>query len=41
VLIDRKTRASLDDAAKVDSLGPTALDGFAHPVPVFRLTELG
>jgi class 3 adenylate cyclase len=41
VLIDRKTRASLDDAAKVDALGPTALDGFAQPVPVFRLTALG
>jgi class 3 adenylate cyclase len=41
VLIDRKTRASLDDAAKVDALGPTALHGFAAPVPVFRLTALG
>ena len=41
VLIDRKTRASLDDAAKVDELGPIALAGFAQPVPVFRLTALG
>ena len=41
VLIDRKTRASLDDAAKLDALGPTALDGFAQPVPVFRLTAVG
>ena len=41
VLIDRKTRASLDDAAKVDELGPMALAGFAQPVPVFRLTALG
>jgi class 3 adenylate cyclase len=41
VLIDRKTRASLDDSAQVDALGPTALDGFAAPVPVFRLTAIG
>jgi class 3 adenylate cyclase/CheY-like chemotaxis protein len=41
VLIDRKTRASLDDAANVDALGPTVLDGFSQPVPVFRLIALG
>ena len=41
VLIDRKTRAALEDAAKVDALGPTALHGFALPVPVFRLTSVG
>jgi class 3 adenylate cyclase len=40
VLIDRKTRASLDDGAKVEALGPIALEGFAQPVPVFRLTAL-
>ena len=38
VLIDRKTRAALDDAAQVESLGPVALKGFTQPVPVFRLT---
>jgi len=41
VLIDRKTRAALDDSAQVEALGPTPLDGFAAPVPVFRLTALG
>ena len=41
VLIDRKTRAALDDAAKVDALGPMALEGYAQPVPVFRLTASG
>jgi adenylate cyclase len=41
VLIDRKTRASLGDNAQVDALGPTALEGFALPVPVFRLTAVG
>ena len=38
IFIDRKTRAALDDAASVESLGPMALKGFIHPVPVFRLT---
>ncbi len=38
VLIDRRTRAALDDAANVESLGPIALKGFTQPVPVFRLT---
>jgi class 3 adenylate cyclase len=37
VLIDRRTRAALDDAADVESLGPIALKGFTQPVPVFRL----
>jgi class 3 adenylate cyclase len=37
VLIDRRTRAALDDAANVDSRGPVALKGFTQPVPVFRL----
>ncbi|MEO8303535.1 MAG: response regulator [Betaproteobacteria bacterium] len=40
VLIDRKTRAALDDSATVESLGPMALKGFTQPVPVFRLTAL-
>ena len=41
VLIDRKTRASLDENAKVEALGPTPLHGFAQSVPIFRLTALG
>lgn len=41
VLIDRKVRAALDDAASVESRGPLALKGFSQPVPVFRLTGLG
>ena len=40
VLIDRRTRAALDDTAKVESRGPLALKGFAQPVPVFRLAAL-
>jgi len=40
VLIDRRTRAALDDTAKVESLGPLALKGFTQPVPVFRLLSL-
>ncbi len=37
VLIDRKVRAALDDDAKVDTLTPLNLKGYAHPVPAFRL----
>ncbi len=33
VLIDRRTRAALDDAANVESLGPLTLKGYAQPVP--------
>ena len=40
VLIDRRTRAALDDAAKVEARGSLALKGFAQPVPVFRLAGL-
>ena len=36
VLIDRKVRAALDDDAKVDTLTPLNLKGYAHPVPAFR-----
>jgi len=36
-LIDRRTRAALDDAAKVESVGPLSLKGYAQPVPAFRL----
>lgn len=38
ILIDRRARAALDDSARVESLGPVALKGFANPVPVFRVT---
>jgi adenylate cyclase len=41
VLIDRKVRAALDDAANVEGLGPIALKGFAAPQPVFRLLAPG
>jgi len=40
VLVDRRTRAALDEGASVESLGPIALKGFAQPVPVFRLGAL-
>jgi len=39
ILIDRKTRAALDDAVSVETLGPLALEGYAQPVPVFRLAN--
>ena len=41
VLIDRKVRAALDDDAKVDTLTPLNLKGYAHPVPAFRLLGEG
>ena len=37
VLIDRKVRAALDDAARVDTLTPLNLKGYSHPVQAFRL----
>ena len=40
MLIDRRTRAALDDIAEVESVGPLALKGYAQPVPAFRLTEI-
>jgi class 3 adenylate cyclase len=40
ILIDRRARAALDDAATVDSLGAIALKGYSHPVPAFRLKAL-
>jgi class 3 adenylate cyclase len=39
VLIDRRTRAALDDAFAVEAVGPLTLKGFAHPVPAFALTR--
>ena len=41
MLIDRRTRAALDDTASVDSLGPRVLKGFTQPATVFRLLSLG
>jgi class 3 adenylate cyclase len=37
VLIDRKVRAALDDATRVDTLTPLNLKGYSHPVQAFRL----
>lgn len=39
ILIDRRTRAALDDAFAVDSVGPLTLKGYAHPVPAFALVR--
>ena len=36
ILIDRRTRAALDDAAEVAPVGPLSLKGFAQPVDAFR-----
>ncbi len=38
ILIDRRTRAALDDATKVETVGPLALKGYAQPVPAYRLS---
>src|SRR6185369_2543916 len=35
VLIDRKVRAALDDAMRVDTLTPLNLKGYSHPVQAF------
>jgi adenylate cyclase len=40
ILIDRRTRAGLGDAADVESAGPFALKGYAQSVPAFLLTAL-
>ena len=40
ILIDRRARAALDEAATVEALGALTLKGYAHPVPAFRLTAL-
>ena len=39
VLIDRRTRAALGDAAEVEPVGPLALKGFDKPVPAFLLAR--
>ena len=37
ILIDRRTRAALGDAAEVEPVGPLSLKGYAQPVPAFLL----
>ena len=41
ILIDRRTRAALGDAAQIDDAGPLTLKGYAQPVPAFVLKQLG
>jgi class 3 adenylate cyclase len=40
VLIDRRTRAALGDAAEVDPIGPLSLKGYSQPVGAFVLKRL-
>jgi adenylate cyclase len=40
ILIDRRTRAALGEAAAVEAVGPLALKGYAQPVPAFLLKGL-
>ncbi|HKE42467.1 MAG TPA: response regulator [Casimicrobiaceae bacterium] len=40
ILIDRRTRAALGDAAEVEPLGPLSLKGFAQPTHAFVLKSL-
>ena len=40
ILIDRRTRAALEDAAKVVPVGPLTLKGYTQPVAAFRLEAL-
>lgn len=40
VLLDRRARAAIDDAADVVSVGPLTLKGYSQPVPAFRLTAM-
>jgi len=40
ILICRRTRAALGDAAEVEAIGPLALKGFSQPVPAFLLKRL-
>jgi class 3 adenylate cyclase len=40
VLIDRRTRAALGDAAEVEPVGPLTLKGYAQPVNAFVLKRL-
>ena len=40
ILIDRRTRAALGDAAEVEPVGPLSLKGFVQPVNAFLLKRL-
>ena len=40
ILIDRRTRAALGDAAEVETVGPLALKGYAKPVDAYLLKRL-
>ena len=40
ILIDRRLRAALEDAADVEPIGPLTLKGFVHPVSAFELKGL-
>jgi class 3 adenylate cyclase len=40
ILICRRTRAVLDEAAEVEAVGPLTLKGYAQPVPAFALQRL-
>ena len=37
ILVDRRTRAALGDAAEVEPIGPLSLKGFAQPIHAFLL----
>ena len=38
ILIDRRTRAALDNSFTIESVGPMVLKGYAQPVAAFALT---
>jgi adenylate cyclase len=40
ILIDRRMRAALGDAAQIEDVGPLALKGYAQAVPAFLLKHL-
>jgi len=40
ILVDRRIRAALGDAAQTENVGPLALKGYAQPVPAFVLKAL-
>ena len=40
ILLDRRTRAAIDDLAEMRNVGPLTLKGFLQPVPAFELIAL-
>jgi class 3 adenylate cyclase len=40
ILLDRRTRAAIDDIAEVTNVGPLTLKGYAQPIPAFELIAL-